>query len=482
MHFTSLIGAAALLCSTLVAASPAGASPKSLKALNKRYSVERDGVRYEVFKHAATGAKLEFVKNSGVCETTPGVNQYSGYLSVGSNMNMWFWFFESRNSPTTAPLAMWLNGGPGCSSMIGLFQENGPCHFEGGSTEPSNNTLSFNNVANMLYVDQPIGTGFSYGSDPVDSTASAAPYVWKLLQAFYDAFPQYTNRDFGLFTESYGGHYGPEFASYFQAQNQKIESKATNGTKIPLVALGINNGWVDPALTYEAYITFSANNSYKQILTQDQAAQYQQTMDQQCTPALKQCTTLTGNDQACANAENICGQQIEGGIQSAADFDVYDVRAGSNDPNPPKTYSDYLARSDIQKKIGAQHAYTECGSAGDAFSNTGDSSRSLLPALSSVVSSGIQVLLWAGDADWICNYQGNFAAANALSWSGSSEFKGKALADYTVAGNKTGLYKTVNNLSWLQVYEAGHEVPYYQPATALQVFTQTITKKAITPS
>lgn len=58
---------------------------------DKRSFVERAGVVYDVFEHAATGARMEFVKNSGICETTPGVNQYSGYLSVGENMNMWFW-------------------------------------------------------------------------------------------------------------------------------------------------------------------------------------------------------------------------------------------------------------------------------------------------------------------------------------------------------------------------------------------------------
>ena len=59
---------------------------------DKRSMVERDGVVYHVFEHAATGAKIEFVNNSGICETTKGVNQYSGYLSVGTNMNMWFWY------------------------------------------------------------------------------------------------------------------------------------------------------------------------------------------------------------------------------------------------------------------------------------------------------------------------------------------------------------------------------------------------------
>ena len=85
--------------------------------------------------------------------------------------------------------------------MIGLFQENGPCHFVNGEKKPSLNENSWNNDVNMLYVDQPIGVGFSYGNDKVESTETAAPYVWKLLQAFYAQFPEYESRDFGLFTE-----------------------------------------------------------------------------------------------------------------------------------------------------------------------------------------------------------------------------------------------------------------------------------------
>lgn len=85
--------------------------------------------------------------------------------------------------------------------MIGLFQEHGPCHFVDGEKKPSLNEHSWNNYANMLYIDQPIGVGFSYGTNNVTSTVTAAPYVWKLLQAFFDKFPEYESRDFGLFTE-----------------------------------------------------------------------------------------------------------------------------------------------------------------------------------------------------------------------------------------------------------------------------------------
>ena len=248
MHFQAL-----LALPWLAVASPAPINP-GFKG--KRSYTHQDGVKRTLFQHEATGAAIYFVTNSGICETTPGVKQYSGYLNVGGKFDlaeapprnlkeetasdakvsndvgdemMWFWFFEARNNPDTAPLAMWLNGGPGCSSMVGLFQarnplrtsrdfgltdcsqENGPCHFVNGSSTPSLNPYSFNEYANMLYVDQPLGTGFSHGTgkDNTTSTIKAAPYVWKLMQAFFTQFPGYQNRDFGLFTESYGGHYGP---------------------------------------------------------------------------------------------------------------------------------------------------------------------------------------------------------------------------------------------------------------------------------
>ncbi|KAF2156758.1 carboxypeptidase-like protein S1 [Myriangium duriaei CBS 260.36] len=469
---TKFLTAALALGGSLVAASPI------LK--DKRSFVERDGTNFTVFEHAATGAKLEFVTNSGICETTPGVNQYSGYLSVGTNMNMWFWFFEARNSPTTAPLATWFNGGPGCSSMIGLFQENGPCHFVNGASTPSLNPYSWNTYANMLYIDQPIGVGFSYGSDPVTSTVTAAPYVWKLLQAFFTQFPQYENHDFGIFTESYGGHYGPEFAAYFESQNSAISSGSATGTHVNLVALGVNNGWFDPTIQYQAYIDYSYNNSYNQLIDASDRQSYTQTMQQSCAPALTQCTSLTGSNSACANAQSVCYQDIEGPLSQAGNFDVYDVREPSNDPYPPSTYQTYLTSSAVTKKIGAKSTYTECSdSAGQGFSQTGDNSRSLLSTLGSVVSSGIQVLVWAGDADWICNYLGGFNVANAVKWSSQSAFQNTALKSYTVSGKAGGLFKTVKNFSWLQVYGAGHEVPYYQPEVALQAFKQTMGKQGL---
>jgi carboxypeptidase C (cathepsin A) len=99
---------------------------------------------------------------AGICELDPNVKSYSGYADVSEDQHMFWWFFETRNgNASEAPLTVWINGGPGSSSMIGLFQELGPCGV-GPDLKPFNNPYSWSNVSNMLFIDEPTTVGLSY--------------------------------------------------------------------------------------------------------------------------------------------------------------------------------------------------------------------------------------------------------------------------------------------------------------------------------
>ncbi|KAK1991260.1 peptidase S10, serine carboxypeptidase, partial [Colletotrichum falcatum] len=371
-HTFHLLWAALCLASVAVGL----VMPKSY-AVDRAYNLMSEaGTNLSVYEHAATNSRARFVENSGICETTKGVKQYSGYFDVGTDQHTFFWFFEARNNASTAPLALWLSGGPGCSSMLGLFQENGPCTFNKGGSEPILNPYSWNNFANMLYVDQPIGAGFSYGSDNTTSTVKAAPQVWGLMQSFYSRFPEYENRDFGLFTESYGGHYGPDFADYFETQNKNIDKGSVKGDKIKLVALGINNGWIDAgtlaSTQYKDYLTYAVNNSYNKLIDQRKYNELLKAYDKDCAPLLSKCTSVVGQNEACAAAEEACYGAVEGPIEDSKTFNPYDVRSASGD-FPSDAYARYLQRSDVRKAIGVTSAYQECADAPyDRFASTGD--------------------------------------------------------------------------------------------------------------
>ncbi|KAI2465142.1 putative carboxypeptidase S1 [Annulohypoxylon bovei var. microspora] len=479
--FLKLI-AGALLAVSAAAATTDGTA--SLRAANKRRIEERNGVNYNVFEHVATRSKLSFIKNSGVCETTPGVNQYSGYITVGENMNMWFWFFEAREDPQKAPLVAYLDGGPGAASEYGLFTQIGPCHFVNNETEPSLNPYAFNNYANMLYIDQPIGVGFSYGNETVNSTKAAAPLVWNFLQAFYDNFPEYENHDFGVVTESYGGHYAPEFVRYILDQNAAVARGDLQGEEINIVAVAIHNGWFDAEIQEKAGIEYMYNNSYRQIINESFHDELLNRYDMIVKPALDLCATNGTNDN-CYAAYNSYSSQLDFPMlavfreESPDGYYLGDIRVPYS--RPSSTHVAYLQRPDIQKALGARVNYTD--QAGEiGFFYSGDDARSFLGQLSDVVQSGVKVLSWTGDADYVSNWYGTLDVAHAVEWSGKEMFASKTLEPYTLNGVEKGTFKAVDNFIFMRVYEAGHNVPFYQPELSLQVFKQLMETGGVVPT
>ncbi|KAF8965392.1 alpha/beta-hydrolase [Flammula alnicola] len=430
---------------------------------------------------ANPGASLRFVTDSGICETTPGVHQISGYIDVGMNMSMWFWFFESRTSPETAPFTLWLNGGPGCSSMIGLFQENGPCHVNPDGATTVLNPFSWNNISNVIYIDQPIGTGFSFGNDTVNSTESASPFVWQAFQVLFESqqFAKFQSREFIFATESYGGHYGPAFVTFFDQQNALIDKGEIKGEKITVSALMINNGWYDPLIQNQAYVDFATNApGYGQLQPDDVLQQLNASFfgPGGCKDQEEACFAAgTGpeSDKICGTADNFCIDNVF--VPAVGDRDSDDLRQNSSALFPPEFYLDFLRLASIKTQIGAESTYRECANAPfNLFTKTGDDARTLLPQLAALANSGLKMLIWAGDADINCNWLGGHASVLAMDWFGKERLAKTPFTNMTIDGEAVAAIQNVDNFSFARVYQSGHEVPAFQPQAAFEIFKQIV--------
>jgi cathepsin A (carboxypeptidase C) len=152
---------------------------------------------------------------------------------------------------------LWLTGGPGCASEVALFYENGPYQFPKDLSKVgplTQNPNSWNNISNLLYVDQPVGTGFSKAGVAKDAKTEVevAEDMGAFLRGFLVANPEYEGRDFYITGESYAGHYIPAIAYYLKNTGTDINLK--------LNGVAIGNGLTDPFAQYPAYPVFSYEN------------------------------------------------------------------------------------------------------------------------------------------------------------------------------------------------------------------------------
>ncbi|CAD8186613.1 unnamed protein product [Paramecium pentaurelia] len=172
---------------------------------------------------------------------------YSGYLPIDDAGKKQFHYFAfpafSLAGPlqATFPLVLWLNGGPGCSSLYGAMVENGPFTVELGTNNFKQNLFTWLNFANMFYLESPAGVGFSFGNTTTDDKSTAKDNLKAVLE-FFKKFPEYKSIDFYIAGESWAGIYIPTLANEIIDYN----AKAAVGDRIRLKGLMIGNGCTDP--------------------------------------------------------------------------------------------------------------------------------------------------------------------------------------------------------------------------------------------
>lgn len=413
-----------------------------------------------------------------VKKTDPGAlgidhtKQYSGYLDVESeDKHFFYWFFESRNDPKNDPVVLWLNGGPGCSSLTGLFFELGSSAID-KDLNPVFNPYSWNSNASVIFLDQPVNVGYSYSSGSVSDTVAAGKDVYAFLELFFQQFPEYNGLPFHIAAESYGGHYVPVFAS-------EILSHADRSFDLTSVLIG--NGLTDPLTQYPEYekMACTKESGYKPVLDEAECEGMLANLPR-CLSFIESCYE-SQSVFSCVPASIYCNNGQIGPYQKTG-RNVYDVRKmceGSSLCYKGLEYIDqYLNQDVVKEKLGAEvETYESCNfDVNRNFMFAGDWMKPYHKNVIDLLEKELPVLIYAGDKDFICNWLGNKAWTNELVWSGKDEFGAAKTEKMFSDDGKTqiGEVKNYDYFTFARMFDGGHMVPYDQPDASLSMFNRWI--------
>ncbi|XP_062515371.1 uncharacterized protein LOC134190856 [Corticium candelabrum] len=397
------------------------------------------------------------------------VTQHTGYITVNETHggNLFYWLIGSRGDPQKDPLVVWLTGGPGCSSILALFSENGPFLINNKTKEPVYNPYGWNSHANLLYIDQPVGSGFSYVTHPhlyVFNEKEVASDLLTFMNLFYEKFPEYNQRDLYIFGESYAGHYIPATSALILKSNS-IAARNLKG-------IGIGDGFVDPAVQYHAYGEFM----YSQNLISEATYKTANLTSDICTGLIDTKVWILAVDE--------CQIVMEGVLEAAEvklkrSINPYDIRIPCGDSLLCYNFDDvttFLNREDVQKAIGVNRTWQSCNMEVHLFM-LGDWIASFQGDVADTLSAGVRVLVYNGKYDYICNYIGGHEWTSRMRWHGQTDFNKANTTVWTVDGTSAGTVQTAAGLTFLAVNNAGHLVPMDQPKNSLDMLDRFLTKQ-----
>lgn len=399
------------------------------------------------------------------------VKQWTGYFDINeADKHLFFWFFESRNNPVNDPVILWLNGGPGCSSMTGLFFELGPSSINGTTLKPIYNPYSWNSNASIIFLEQPVGVGYSYAEkSTVSSTQQAAEDVYAFLQLFFTKFTTFAKNDFHIAGESYAGHYIPNIASVIVNGKDKV---------FDLTSVMIGNGITDSLIQYYYYIPMACNSTesgYKQLIS-DEECEKMEDIYTGCASLIKNCYN-SQNALTCLPAYLYCERMM--GPFEKTGLNYYDIREpclGDGCYPQMSAIDEYLNSPEVMQALGSEvKEYIGCDNkVFRKFIFSGDEPKPFQQFVAEILELDVPVLLYAGDKDYICNWLGNKGWSTELPWSGKETFTNATVTNWysKIDGEYAGTVQSNGLLTFLRVFDAGHMVPFDQPSNSLDMLNR----------
>lgn len=400
-------------------------------------------------------------------------DMYGGYVTVDPQAGraLYYWFLEADvANRAAAPLVLWLNGGPGCSSVgFGGLEELGVFRVNSDGQSLSLNEYAWNKAANILFLESPAGVGFSYSntsSDLIVGDNRTAHDAYTFLVNWFERFPQYKYRDFYMAGESYAGHYVPELSQLVYRKNRGVEKPIIN-FKGFMVGNGLTDDNNDILGMFEYW--------WHHGLIADEILE----------SSLKVCA---GDSFIHTSPE--CKKLWEAAIVEQGNIDVYSIYTPPCDQPRPFAHrlegrrpwlvpaydacsavytTAYLNRPEVQKAMhanvtGIKNPWVAC----NMFINGNwtDSPASMLPIYKELIEAGLKVWVLSGDTDTAVPLSSTRRSVAALGLPVTTSW----YPWYRVPTEVGGWSIVYKGLTFVTVRGAGHEVPRHRPAEALMVF------------
>lgn len=446
---------------------------------------------------------------------------YAGTLPISTDISssstdeggLMFWLYEPNECAVEDSMVLWLNGGPGCSSFGGMLFENAPItipHRPAGffgmkENEPLVfNEYSWTRTTTMLYVEQPAGTGFSFGVPP-ENESEVARDMYGFLQHFYSVFDHLQPKRLFIFGESYAGMYVPSIAHKIHQEKKNRLKPSPNPSKniaINLAGIALGNGWIDALVQGPVVIDFAWWHGMIDTRTRDALKDTwdlcKASADSISTPATSSLLTEPFHEFTVPDECGILGATMAAsgaGIFSDMVPNAYDVTTWDTYPmiyGKNGTFAAFFNNEEVQKILHAPRDTWRLCIPGEGRRRRlqqrekllldDDVPISMLPYMAELLDEAeIRVVVYNGDRDLTTCSQGSEILLDSMQWSGQADWldphktrRGLWMVNGQVAGYSRPSGK---GLDFVVVRNSGHLVPMNQPQNALDLVTRVLSGK-----
>ncbi|CAH0402935.1 unnamed protein product [Chilo suppressalis] len=377
---------------------------------------------------------------------------YAGFFTVDEtyNSNLYFWYFTPFSKKADAPVILWLQGGPGGSSLFGLFTELGPLIAKKNGFRLRKYHWALEN--HVIFIDNPVGTGFSFTQNEkgyCTNETCIAKGLYSALQQFFTLFPNLRNNTFCIAGESYAGKYVPALAMEIHHQN-------ANGNEAPinLKCLAMGNAYCDPInqMEYGKYL-------YEHGLIDDNQLVVFEKLQSKIAIEIKKNNW--------ENADFLMDKLMDGAVTNFSYFksytgfqDYYNILKTKN-VDDLSVFTDLLQNDKLRDIVhvgGLPFNSGEEVQINLAF----DILKSVAPYVAELLSY-YPIMFYNGQLDIIVAYPLTENFLRKLNYSSASEYKIAKRKIWKVDNEIAGYVKKAGNLTEVLVRNAGHMVPHDQP-------------------